>query len=100
MKWRLLIKNESDSSIFRFPTRAEIKESHTSHIAKLSSKMIYSELIESVQKPPTSQGSFERKLNLQSHINWGTVNSLPRKVTIDENNKDFSIQAVALTYFF
>ena len=89
MKWRLLIKNESDSSIFKFPTRAEIKESHTSYITKLSSKMIYSQLIKSVQKPPTSQTSFERKLNLQGHINWGTVYSLPRKVTIDETTRIF-----------
>ena len=50
MTWRLLIKNESDSSIFKFPTRAEIKETHTSYIAKLSSKMTYSQLIKSVQK--------------------------------------------------
>ena len=69
MKWRLLIKNESDSSIFKFPTRVEIKELHTSYIAKLSGKMIYSELIKSVHKPPTSQASFKRKLNLQGHIN-------------------------------
>ena len=62
-------KNESDSSIFKFPTRAEIKESHTSYIAKLSSEMIYSQLIKLVQNPPTSQASFERKLNLQGHIN-------------------------------
>ena len=89
MKWRLLIKNESDSSIFKFPTRAEIKESHTSYMAKLSDKMIYSQLIKSVQKPPTSQTSFERKLNLQGHINWGTVYSLPRKVTIDETTRIF-----------
>ena len=84
MKWRLLIKNESGSSIFKFPTRVEIKALHTSYIAKLSSKIIYSQLIKSVQKPPTSQASFERKLNLQGHINWGTVYSLPRKLTIDE----------------
>ena len=87
MKWRLFIKNESDSSIF--PTRAEIKESHTSCIAKLSSKMIYTQLIKSVQKPPTSQTIFERKLNLEGHINWGTVYSLPRKVTIDETTRIF-----------
>ena len=84
MTWRLPIKNESDSSIFKFPTRAEIKETHTSYIATLSSKMIYSQLIKSVQKPPTSQTSFERKLNIQGHINWGTVHSLPRKEIIDE----------------
>ena len=89
MTWRLLIKNESDSSIFKFPTRAEIKETHTSYIAKLSSKMIYCQLIKSVQKPPTSQTSFERKLNLQGHINWGTVYSLPRKATIDETTRIF-----------
>ena len=82
-------KNESDSSIFKFPTRAEIKESHTSYMAKLSSKMIYSQPIELVQKPPTSRESFERKLNLQGHINWGTVYNLPRKVTIDETARIF-----------
>ena len=37
MKCRLLIRSESDSSIFKFPTRAEMKESHTSYKAKLSS---------------------------------------------------------------
>ena len=89
MTWRLFIKNESDSSIFKFPTSEEIKETHTSYIAKLSSKMIYSQLIKSVQKPPTSQTSFERKLNLQGHINWGTVYSLPRKATIDETTMIF-----------
>ena len=70
IKWRLLIKNESDSSVFNSPTRAEIKEWHTLYIAKWSSKMTFSQLIEFAQKPPTSQARFERKLDLQGHVNW------------------------------
>ena len=61
--------------------------------------MIYSQLNKLVQKPPSSQASFQRKLNLQGHIDWGTVYNIARKVTTDETTRIFQYRLLGNVLF-